>query len=332
MIFRQLGHTGIRLSVIGIGAWAIGGGGYKYGWGSQDDKDSIDTIHRGIDLGINWIDTAPIYGDGHSEEIVGHAVKTMRNKVLISTKCGIHMAENKEDVVFDLKKDSIRKELEASLKRLQTDVIDLYQVHIPHSDEENEYAWRALEDLKKEGKIRFAGVSNFSTDQMKRIQPFHPISFTQPGYNMLEPSIEHFLIDYCRDNHIGIIVFSPMYRGLLTGKITRERVQDFPKDDNRRNLPYYREPFLSANLDLVEKLRPIAERNGKTVAHLAIAWVLRRPEVTSAIVGARKPSQIEETAPAGDWVLSKEDSEELDNLLDSHHQLLKNLAVETASK
>jgi aryl-alcohol dehydrogenase-like predicted oxidoreductase len=206
-------------------------------------------------------------------------------------------------------------------------VIDLYQIHSPGADDENEEAWNTLNDLKKEGKIRYAGVSNFSLEQLKRIHSIHPVSFIQVFYNMLEPSIEHETLDFCRDNDIGVVVFSPMYRGLLTGKFTKEKAEQLTADDNRLNLDYFKEPYLSANLQLVEKLRPIAERNNKSVAHLAIAWVLRRPEVTSAIVGARKPSQIEETAPAGDWTLSEKDKTELDSILEEHYSLLRKLTM-----
>jgi aryl-alcohol dehydrogenase-like predicted oxidoreductase len=325
MIVNQLGNTDIKLSAIGLGAWAIGGGGYKFGWGSQEDKDSIATIHRALELGINWIDTAPVYGAGRSEGILGQAIKGKRDKVIISTKCGVSMAENKEDLVFNLKKKNIRKEVEDSLKRLQTDAIDLYQIHIPLPDEDLEEAWQALADLKKEGKIRCAGVSNFTLEQLKRIQVIHPLAFFQPQYNMLERSIENELMDYCAGNHIGIISYSPIYRGLLTGKFTKERAQNLPKDDNRLTLENFHEPYLSENLKLVEKLKPIAHRNNKTLAQLAISWVLRRPEVTSAIVGARKPSQIEQTVSAGDWVLSGEDKKEIDTILSGHHNRLKAL-------
>ena len=325
MILNQLGNTGIHLSAIGLGAWAIGGGGYKFGWGSQEDRESMATIHRAIDMGINWIDTAPVYGAGHSEEIVGKAVKDRKNKIFISTKCGIHIAENKEDLLHNLKKNSIRSEVEASLRRLQRDTIDLYQIHAPVPEEDIEEAWMLLGELKKEGKIRCAGVSNFTLEQLKRIQLIHPVSFIQPSYSMLDRGIEEAVMDYCSANDIGIIVFSPMYRGLLTGKFTSERAAKLPVDDNRLTLENYHEPYLSANLRLVESLRPIARRNNKTLAQLAVAWVLRRPEVTAAIVGARRPSQIEETASSGDWILSEEDKKELDMLLATHQVSLETL-------
>lgn len=328
MILKKLGNTDIQLSAVGFGAWAVGGGGYRYGWGPQDDKDSIATIQRALELGINWIDTAPVYGEGHSEEVVGEAIKGMRDNVFISTKCGLWMDEKKEDLVVNLNKESIRSEVEASLKKLQTDVIDLYQLHAPMSDKENEIAWRVLAELIKEGKIRYAGASNFSIGQLKHIQAIHPVSFIQPEYSMLAPSIEYGMLDYCAAEKIGVIGYSPMYRGLLTGKMTKERVENLPPDDNRLILDNYKEPFLSANLQLLERLRPIADRNNKTLAQLAIAWTLRRPGVTSAIVGARKPSQIEETVAAGDWVLSEADKSELDSILEQHYMELKKLRGE----
>ncbi len=325
MKFRALGNTGIELSVIGLGAWAIGGGGYRFGWGVQNDTDSISTIHRAIDMGINWIDTAPIYGDGRSEVIIGNSLKKIRDKIIISTKCGLHMAPNNENIAINLKKAALRQDIEASLKRLQTDFIDLYQIHIPSSDEDNLEAWGILESLKKEGKIRCAGLSNFDLNQLKQLHRIFPISFIQPMYNMLDTMIETEILEFCKTNHIGVIVYSPMYRGLLTGQFNNKRVQDLGDDDNRSLLDFFKEPFLTANLELVEQLRSIAHRNNKSVAHLAIAWVLRRSEITSAIVGARKPSQIEETASAGDWQIPEADMLELNELLSNHYTRLENL-------
>jgi aryl-alcohol dehydrogenase-like predicted oxidoreductase len=325
MIVNKLGNTDIQLSAIGFGAWATGGGGYKFGWGPQEDKDSIATIRRAVELGVNWIDTAPVYGDGHSEEVVAEALKGIKENVFISTKCGLRMAENKEEIRSILKRESIRAEVELSLKRLNRDVIDLYQVHFPAPEEDIEEAWRTLADLVNEGKIRYAGVSNFTLEQLKRIHPIHPVVFLQPSYSMLDITVEEGLLDYCAANHIGIVVYSPMYRGLLTGKFTRERAENLPPDDNRLTLDNYKEPLLSANLQLVEQLRPIAERNKKTLAQLAIAWVLRRPEITSAIVGARTPAQIEQTVPAGDWVLSAENIKELDKILSDYRISLKTI-------
>jgi thioester reductase-like protein len=326
MIINKFGDTDIYLSAVGIGTYALGGGGHKYGWGPQDDKESTAAIRRAVELGINWIDTAPVYGEGRAEKIVGQALDGIRDKVIISTKCGLHMDEKKEEFVYDLRRESIRAEVEASLKRLNTDVIDLYQLHRPFPEEQLAEAWRTMEDLVKEGKIRCAGVSAFSLEQMKRVQAIHPVKFLQPFYNMLYPAVEdEGILDYCRGSNIGVIAYSTMATGFLTGKFTREKLDRLPPDDLRRVLDHFQEPYFSVNLHLVEELRAIAERNNRTVAQLAIAWVLRRPEVTSAIVGARRPSQIEETVQAGDWVLSREDTAELDTVLSQHHTRLREL-------
>jgi len=312
---RKLGRTDLNLSTIGMGTWAIGGSGWKFSWGPQDDKESISAIRSALELGINWIDTAAVYGLGHSEEIVGKAIKGLRHKPIIATKCG-RLGDRKGNLFGRLKKESIRSEVEASLKRLKIEVIDLYQIHWPEPDEDIKEAWTTLGDLIKEGKIRYAGVSNFNIRQLKRVQPIHPVASLQPPYSMLERGIEEKILEYCSANNIGIIAYSPMQKGLLTGKFTRERVQNLPEDDHRRRDPRFQDPELSANLKLVEDLRPIAEKSGRTVAQLAIAWVLRRPELTAAIVGARRPSQIEETVVAGDWVLSKKDIATIEALLD----------------
>lgn len=312
---RKLGWTDLNLSNIGLGTWAIGGSGWKFSWGPQDDKESISAIRRALELGINWIDTAAVYGLGHSEEIVGKAIKGLGHKPIIATKCG-RFGDRKGDLFGRLKKESIRSEVEASLKRLNIEVIDLYQIHWPEPDEDIEEAWTTLGDLIKEGKIRYAGVSNFNIKQLKRVQPIHLVASFQPPYSMLERGIEGKILQYCSANNIGVIVYSPIQKGLLAGKFTRERVQNLSQDDHRRRDPRFQEPELSANLKLVEDLRPIAEKSGRTVAQLAIAWVLRHPEVTAAIVGARRPSQIEETVVAGDWVLSKENVAAIETLLD----------------
>ncbi len=315
MQIRKLGWTDLNLSTIGLGTWAIGGGGWKFSWGPQDDSESISAIQRALELGINWIDTAAVYGLGHSEEIVGKAIKGLRDKPIIATKC--ERVWDKDGNIFGrLKKESIHSEVEASLKRLKIEVIDLYQIHWPEPDEDIEEAWTALGDLIKEGKIRYAGVSNFNIEQLKRVQPIHPVASFQPPYSMLERGIEKKILQYCSANNIGVVVYSPMQKGLLTGKFTRKRVENLPEDDHRRRDPRFHEPELSANLKLVEDLRSIAEKSGRTVAQLAIAWVLRRPELTAAIVGARRPSQIEETVVAGDWVLSKEHIAAIEALLD----------------
>ena len=311
---RKLGWTDLNISTIGLGTWAIGGGEWKFSWGPQDDRDSISTIHRAIDLGINWIDTAAVYGLGHSEEIVGKAIRGLRDKPIIATKC--ERVWDKDGNIFGrLKKESVRAEADASLERLRIEVIDLYQIHWPEPDEDIEEAWETIGDLIKEGKVRYGGVSNFSLEQLKRVQAIRPVASLQPPYSMLERNLEKEFLDYCSANNIGVITYSPMQKGLLTGKFTRERVESLPIDDHRRRDPRFQEPELSANLELVEDLRSIAEKRGKTVAQLAIAWVLRRPEVTAALVGARRPSQIEETVAAGDWQIHKDDIEAIEALL-----------------
>jgi len=312
---RKLGYSELYLTPIGLGTWAIGGGNNPYGWGAQDDDDSIAAIRRALDLGINWIDTAAGYGKGHSEEIVGRAISGRRDEVTIATKCGILWKEDGSDIYGHLNAESIRREVEESLRRLNVDVIDLYQIHWPLPDEDIEEGWGAIADLIREGKVRYGGVSNFSVDQLKRVHAIHPVTSLQPPYSMLVPETEDELLPYCAANNIGVVVYSPMQSGLLTGKFTKERVADFPDDDWRKGSPHFQEPQLSANLALVDNLHPIAVRSGRPLSHLAIAWVLRRSEVTSAIVGARRPSQIEETVAAAEWALSAEDVAEIDALL-----------------
>ncbi|HQD32430.1 MAG: aldo/keto reductase [Atribacterota bacterium] len=321
---RKLGWTDLELTVIGFGSWALGGGGWESGWGPQDDEESIAAIHRALDLGINWIDTAAVYGLGHSEEIIAKALRGMSEKPIIATKCGLVWNE-KGEVFGCLKRDSIRKEVEDSLRRLEVEVIDLYQIHWPDPDPDIEEAWSTMADLVKEGKIRYAGVSNFNVEQMKRIEKIHPIASLQPPYSMIMRDIEKEILPYCAEKNMGVIVYSPMQKGLLTGKFTPERVKNLPPDDHRRSDPQFNEPLLSINLELVEKLKPIAEKHGRTLAQLAIAWVLRRPEVTAAIVGTRRPSQIEETFPAGDWELAAEDIEAIEKLLQEREEKIKNL-------
>jgi len=319
---KILGYTELELTRVGIGTWAIGGAGWAGAWGPQDDKESIAAIHQGLDLGINWIDTAPMYGLGHGEQVVGRAIKGMSERPIIATKCGMIWDEEGKGV-GRLKRESIRSEVEASLKRLGIDVIDLYQIHWPKVEEDIEEAWQTIAQLIKEGQVRYAGVSNFSLDHLKRIQPIHPVASLQPPYSMLVRDIEHELLSYCGKNNIGVICYSPMYKGLLAGKFTEERIQNLPPDDHRKRDSHFQEPELSVNLQLVEGLRCIAEKRGKTVAQLVIAWTLRRPEVTAAIVGTRRPSQIKETARAADWVLSKEDIAEIDTLLERRKEALK---------
>ncbi len=318
---RKLGATELKLSAIGLGTWAIGGGGWEYAWGPQDDEKSISAIRHALDMGINWIDTAAVYGLGHSEEIVGKAVKGLRERPIIATKCSRTWGKDGK-VSFCLKKESIRSEVEASLQRLDIDVIDLYQIHWPGPDEDIEEGWGTMAELVKEGKVRYAGVSNFSVEHLKRIQPIHPAASLQPPYSMLSRGVEEGLLEYCAANNIGGVAYSPMQKGLLTGKFTRERVQNLPEDDHRRRDPLFQGAALDATIELVDGLGSIAEKHGKTAAQLAIAWVLRRPEVTAAIVGARNPSQIEETVTAGEWTLSDEDIAVIEKLLEKRRKAL----------
>jgi aryl-alcohol dehydrogenase-like predicted oxidoreductase len=311
---KKLGWTELELTTIGLGTWAIGGGGWAYAWGPQDDQASIQAIHRALDLGINWIDTAAAYGLGHAEEIVGQAVAGLRQRPLIATKCG-RSWNDKGQLVPSLKRKVILAEVEASLRRLKLDVIDLYQVHWPEPDADIEEAWTAIAECVKAGKIRYAGVSNFSVAQLQRVQPIHPVASLQPPYSMLARRAEQELLPYCAAQRIGVVAYSPMQKGLLTGKITRDRVRQLPPDDHRRRDSEFQEPLLSANLQLVEDLQSLASKHGRTVAQLAIAWVLRRPDVTSAIVGARHPSQVEEIVGAADWTLPQREIDIISDLI-----------------
>ena len=311
---RRLGNTDLRLTEIGLGTWAMGGGDWRFSWGSQDDEQSVRTIHRAMELGVNWIDTAAVYGLGHSEEIVGKAIQGMSARPLVATKC--ERCWDKDGQIYGcLKRDSVRAEAEASLRRLGIEAIDLYQVHWPQPEKDLEEGWAAVAELVREGKVRYAGVSNFSLAQLRRVQVVHPVASLQPPYSMLARGAEAELLPYCATNGIGVVAYSPMQKGLLTGKVTPDRVSQLPADDHRRGDPEFQPPRLAANMELAEGLRRLAQGRGKTAAHLAIAWTLRRPEVTAAIVGARKPSQIEETVGAAGWKLSPEDLAAVDALL-----------------
>lgn len=325
MIKRKLGFSDLHLTTIGFGAWALGGGNWEWAWGHQDDNESIATIHKALDLGINWIDTAAVYGLGHSELVVGKAIQGHRNQVTIATKCSLVWEEGGNGSTFSqMKAWSIRKEAEDSLRRLNIETIDLYQIHWPSPDKDLEEAWSEIANLIKEGKVRYAGLSNCEVSQIKRCQSIHPVASLQPPYNMLERGIETEVLDFCAQNNIGIVAYSPMVNGLLTGKFSHERLASLPDDDWRRDHgDHFQEPEFSINLDLVEGLSTIAKRNNRSVGELAVAWVLRHPQITSAITGARRPGQIAQIAPAGDWTLSTQDVAEIELLLKQRTERLE---------
>jgi aryl-alcohol dehydrogenase-like predicted oxidoreductase len=311
---NKLGNTDYHITPIGFGAWALGGGGWEFGWGPQNDEDSIKAIHRALDLGINWIDTAAVYGLGHSEEVVAKALKGISNRPYVFTKCSL-VWNDKREVSNSLKADSIRKECEASLKRLQVDTIDLYQVHWPDPEPDIEEGWSTLAELQKAGKLRYIGVSNFNVEQIKRAEKIAPVSSLQPPYSMLRPAVEKEILPYCKERNIGVIAYSPMVSGLLSGTMTRDRIKNFPKDDWRRGAKEFQEPRLSINLRLVELLREIGKHHNVSPGVAAIAWTLRNPAVTAAIVGARSPKQVEGFIAAGEFRLSDEELKEIENFL-----------------
>lgn len=318
---RKLGWTDLEITTIGMGTYALGGGDWQYGWGAQDDSDSIAAIKRAFELGINWIDVAPAYGLGHAETITGQVLQDISDEIIIATKCGLSW-DASGTINMTLGGSTIQQEVEDSLRRLNVEVIDLFQIHWPIPDEGIESAWTVIGEMVKEGKIRYAGVSNFKLEQLKRAQAIHPIASLQPPYSMVERGIENGILDYCRQNNIGVIVYSPMESGLLTGKFTAEYMASLPDNDWRKTAHQFTEPEFSLNLKLVEGLRPIAERNGKSLPELAIAWTLARSEITAAIVGARRPSQIEGTIGAANWQLSSEDLKDINDLLQNRESAL----------
>jgi aryl-alcohol dehydrogenase-like predicted oxidoreductase len=294
----------------------MGGGDWKFGWGPQEDTASIKAIHTALDLGINWIDTAAIYGHGHAEEVVSRAIKGIRDEVIIATKCGRTWEGNSREIGKSLRAKSIRQEVEASLKRLCIEVIDLYQIHWPEPDEEIEEGWDTMAQLVREGKVRYVGVSNFNLEQLKRAQAIHPITSLQPPYSMFRREIEEEIMAYCNTNQIGIIAYSPMQAGLLTGKFTRERALSLPDSDWRSRHPFFIEPQLSVNLKTIERLKQLAIEENVSLSQLSLAWVLRNKEMTSAIVGARNPEQIQETAIASELSLTKTKIEAIEKILE----------------
>ena len=312
----RFGKTDLEITPVGFGAWAIGGGGWAAAWGPQDDDEAVGAIRRALELEINWVDTAAVYGLGHSEELVARALKGVpdADRPYVFTKCSLVWDEG-GDISNVLKRDSVKRECEQSLRRLQTDVIDLYQIHWPRPDEDIEEGWSALAELKEEGKVRHIGVSNFDVSQMERANEISPVETLQPPYNMLNRGVEEEILPYCGENDIGVIVYSPMRSGLLTGKMTAERVQNMPSDDWRRNADDFQEPRFSRNLELVERLTEIGERRGKSPAEVAIAWTLRHPAVTAAIVGGRRPDQVDGIIGAAEFRLSEDEIEEIETAI-----------------
>lgn len=311
---RTLGNSDLQLTSIGFGAWAVGGGDWAYAWGPQDDAESIAAIHRALDLGVNWIDTAAVYGLGHSEEVVARALKGSSHKPYIFTKCSLRWREDRT-IYNSLKATSVAEELEGSLRRLNVETVDLYQVHWPNPDAEIEEGWQALERLREQGKIRWIGVSNFNVEQIKRVQKIAPVTSLQPPYSMLRRGIESDVLPYVKEQGIGVINYSPVVSGLLTGKMTAERVAAMPADDWRRKAPEFNEPRLSRNLKLVELLREIGAGHGVTPGVVAVAWTLCHPAITAAIVGGRSAKQVEETAAALSFRLSEEEYGRINNYL-----------------
>jgi len=308
---RRLGASDLEITPIGVGAWAMGGGGWQFAWGPQDDNESLAAIQAALDKGVNWIDTAAIYGLGHSEEVVGRAIARRREKPLVFTKCGI-VWDEKREATRTIAPESIQREVEQSLQRLKLDVIDLYQIHWPDPDKLVEAAWKMMAKLKQEGKVRHIGVSNFNVSQLRRAQAIAPITSLQPPYSIISPEIEKEILPYTQANNIGVIVYSPMKSGLLTGAMTRERVAAMPEDDYRQRTPNFKEPLLSRNLELAELLRTIGERHGRTAGEVAIAWTLRHPAVTAAIVGMRSAKQVDGVIGAADFRLSAEELGEIE--------------------
>ncbi len=320
---RQLGNSELHLTTVGIGTWAIGGGDWAFGWGDQDQESAIEGIIAGVDLGINWIDTAAVYGAGASEVLVGKALAKMEPscRPLVATKCG---RINREDgTVFGrITKESVIAECEASLIRLGVDCIDLYQMHWPDPDSDIEEGWAAMMELKKSGKVREIGVSNFNVEQMKRIGEIHRVASLQPPYNMLNRSIEEEILPYCGREGIGVICYSPMGKGLLTGGFTQERARALDNNDHRSRDPKFASPQLEINLEFVDGLKPLATASDRPLAQLSIAWTLRKNELTSAIVGVRNPTQIQQTVAASDWELSAEQIEWIESALTKREKRL----------
>ncbi|MCC7339526.1 MAG: aldo/keto reductase [Bryobacterales bacterium] len=303
---RRLGNSDLDITALGIGAWAMGGGDWKFAWGPQNDADSVAAIHAALDLGMNWVDTAPVYGLGHAEEVVGRAVKDLAAKPLLFTKCARVWNEQRE-IGRSLKRESVFRECEASLRRLQVEAIDLYQIHWPEPDEDLEEGWDACARLKEQGKVRWIGVSNFSVPQLERVSKVAPVTSLQPPYNLLVRGIEREQLPWCQTHGAGVLAYSPMRSGLLTGKMTKERIAAMPEDDHRQRVPDFQEPRLSRNLEFVELLRGIGAKHGCSPGEVAIAWTLKNPAITAAIVGMRSAAQAKGVAGAAALALTSED-------------------------
>jgi len=307
----QLGGTGLEITRVGFGAWAIGGGGWEFGWGPQDDEESIAAIHRGLELGVNWIDTAAAYGFGRSEQIVGRALEGLANRPYVFTKASLLEGPDRR-VVHSLRRDSILGEAEASLRRLGVDAIDLYQIHWPIPAADIEEGWAALAELKEQGLVRHIGVSNFDVEQLRVIGQIAPVETLQPQYSLIERSVEREILPLTELAGIGVIVYSPMGSGMLTGKMTRARIERLPEDDWRKHDERFLEPQRSRNLELVERLSAVADRHDTTPGAVAVAWTLRNPAVDGAIVGFRRPEQVDPILAAANLELTAQDLTEIE--------------------
>jgi aryl-alcohol dehydrogenase-like predicted oxidoreductase len=307
----QLGRTGLQITRVGFGAWALGGGGWEHGWGPQDDDESIAAIHHALDQGINWIDTAAAYGFGHSEQVVGRALDGLRERPYVFTKCSLLEGPDRR-VVHSLNRDSILREVGDSLARLGVEAIDLYQIHWPIPDADIEEGWTALADLKEEGLVRHIGVSNFDVPQLHRIEQIAPVETLQPQYSLIERDIERQVLPYIREHGIGVIAYSPMGSGMLTGAMTRERAAGLPESDWRKHDTRFNEPALSRNLELVDRLRVVADRYDTTPGAVAVAWTLHNPAVDGAIVGFRRPDQVDPILAAANLVLTEQDIDDIE--------------------
>lgn len=312
---KQLGNSDMHITRLGVGAWAMGGGDWAFGWGPQDDLDSIAAIRAAVEAGINWVDTAAVYGLGHSEEVVAKALAGLSPQPYVFTKCERIWGEDRQ-IGKSLKADSIRRECEASLRRLNVERIDLYQMHWPEPDEDVEEGWTTMAKLKEEGKVRWIGVSNFNAAQMARAQAIAPITSLQPPYSILSREIEAEILPYCAAHGIGTLIYSPMKSGLLSGRMTRERIAAMPADDFRQRTAQFKEPLLTRNLALVEIMRGIgAKHGGASPGEVAIAWGLKNPAVTAAIVGLRSADQLKGVIGAASIALSTEDVAEMESFL-----------------